>query len=651
MLRRIAVFPVVALAVLQAWPLLYGRYTWNLASIEPAYIFQAKVMSESFLMNSWNPLWYGGHPEKLLYQPAFLFTTVLSSYLVGGDIVRGYRILTFIAIILLPAALYMLVYSLTKSVKSSMLSSIFLISAPSLHGWIYQQPYNTPLHITVIALYGETPHILGLGLALITVALFHRACKEESKLLNIITPVLMALVMLTNLIAAVSMFVLLTAYSILDEPRAVKKLITYTILAYLLSIFTYDTEYINSLLAYSVGTGGAAITVPTAALTIITLGITYAIAKTIQTRLNNQLLAYSFLLLMIFMLVALINKMLNIFLLPQPVRYGPEIDIQLAMLVSTIITIPKPSKDKWKKITPIAITLVILLISYSYQLPQEWKLLRSGDKTIENSPEYKVAKELEKLLDNRFSPRAYATGSIAFWLNNFAEIPQLRGGYDVAGSRNPLWNHIVYLVNTNPNETLSTLWLKAYNIKYIAVDTPQANTPYKDYLHPEKFQKLKKIKDIDGVIIYEIPLENEQPIQLIKNMDEYPVINNVLDMRNLLSYLELTRYDSEAKLSYSIISDNLIDIEIKHLEKNHNIIFKSNYDPRWTLIANGKEIKPEKIGPNFMLFRINNLEGEHVRLTLKYSNDIVSLSFDTIAPITFSILFLYLILTKRKLTY
>jgi len=640
---------ILALSTLQAWPLLSGSYTWNLASIEPAYIFQARVMRDNFLMDGWNPLWYGGHPEKLMYQPAFLFTTIISSYLVGGDIARGYRITTLIALVLLPVALYVLVYSMTGSAKLSMLSSIFLISAPSLHGFLYQQPYSTPLHITVIALYGETPHILGLGLALITFAMFHRAYKEENRILNIITPMLMALVMLTNLIATVSMIVFLTAYSILNGIKAVKKLIIYTALAYLLSIFTYDPEYINALLAYGIEDRGAEITVPIAVFIIIMLGISYAIAKTIQARLNNQLLSYSFLLFMVFMFVALGNRNLGLVLLPQPVRYGPELDIQLAMLTSGLIAVPKPSKQRLRRIAPTLAVLTILLAAYSYQLPQEWNLLRNGDSIIENSTEYKVAKELEKLLDNQFGPRVYATGSIAFWLNNFAETPQLRGGYDqVSGAKNPLWRHITYLINTSPNATLTKLWLQAYNIKYIAVDTPRAKTPYKDYLYPEKFQNLKKIKEIEGVIIYEIPLKNEHPIQLVKHADKYPIIVNVLDLENLMSYIEITTNGDEQNLSYKIVSSNLIEIEIKQLQKGHDIIFKADYDPRWALIYDGEEIKPEKIGPNFTVFTINQLEGERVKLTLKYSNDLIDSSFDIIAITMLFVIPFYNILVKRK---
>ncbi|MEM2261833.1 MAG: hypothetical protein QXK24_05215, partial [Ignisphaera sp.] len=96
---------VVAIAVVQSYPLFYGKYTWNTGSIESAYIVQSRILFENLPLPGWSPLWYGGHPFKLSYSPGFLYVVGLASLLLRVDIIEAYRRITALTLLSLPLAI------------------------------------------------------------------------------------------------------------------------------------------------------------------------------------------------------------------------------------------------------------------------------------------------------------------------------------------------------------------------------------------------------------------------------------------------------------------------------------------------------------------------------------------------------------------
>ncbi|MEM2221283.1 MAG: hypothetical protein QXU34_05925 [Ignisphaera sp.] len=626
---------VVAIAVIQSYPLFYGKYTWNTGSIESAYIVQSRILFENLPLPGWSPLWYGGHPFKLSYSPGFLYVVGLASLLLRVDIIEAYRRITALTLLSLPLAIYFFTYSLSRSTHVGFLSSILYLSFPSLHRSIYSNLSAPPFpdQVTLVGLYGETPHLLGLVLALTSATLFYQYIVFRRRLLLVAATFTIALVNLVNLIAAVSLLIILLVIVVLSDWSIFKKFIASYLLGLGLCLFVYDYEYIHALVKYAQSTAiGQNITVPHIFPIIFILSSTYALAKVMETKTRTKSLPITLLLTTTFLLVVIFNKFMSIQLLPQAVRYNPEFDISLYSFSATLLV---TIFNKLRRSRYIAIMLVLIIAMYFYVqgLPHAWDMLRIGDQRIMSSLEKKVADEVSSLPGDLFGPRIYCTGSIAFWLNVFTDKPQVRGGYDVAGSINPMWAHIAYFINTSPNSTLSIKWLKAFNVRYVVVDLPSAHLPYKDYKHPYKFEdKLDIVKEVDGVKIYEVPLSDPRPIQLIKKVDNPPLIKDIHNLKELQTYLDLVENSScSSKLDYRIISTNSIEAHIGELKDDCYLLFKVNYDDRWKAYLNASELRPNPIGPGFMFYDLSGIRGA-VKIDITYSGEnIVDWIFNTLS--------------------
>jgi hypothetical protein len=629
---------VVTLAVIQAYPLFYGKYTWNTGSIEIAYIIQAKTLYENFPLTGWNPAWYGGYPFKLSYPPAFLYIVCLASTLVGGDVAEAYRRVTFTTLILLPLAIYFFMYSLSRSNTTGFLSSIVYLSTPSLHRLIYTYPAVPPYpdHVTLIGLYGETPHLLGLTLAIITSTLFQQYIESHRRIFWITMTFMIALVNLVNFIAAVSLLIILFSQAILSDWNSFKKFVTSYILGSGLCLFVYDLEYLNALISYGRLTMQRyVLTIPHAVLIILILSLGYGLARYLKSKTYRGALSTTLLLTVIFLLIVLFNRFLRIELLPQAIRYNPEFDISFYSLSTTIITAVLSKFKKYGK-TIITVLIVIAFYLYVQGLPHAWVMLRMGDQEITNSLEMNVTKFIDTLPGDMFAPRVYATGSIAFWLNMFTDKPQVRGGFDeVSGSINSMWAHISYFVNKNSNTTLSALWLEAFNVRYIIVDFPSAKLPYKDYEYPEKFEnKLNLVKEIDGVVIYEVLLKNPGLLQLVRKVEDIPLLTRIDDLYGLMNYLKLVREEEcNAVLEYKVVSRNMIEVKIDGLKEDCLLLFKVNYDSRWRAYIDGYELAPHKIGPGFTYYDLTGIK-DTARIKLEYKMlEFIDILFDILSVV------------------
>ncbi|MEM2225284.1 MAG: hypothetical protein QXR47_04170 [Candidatus Caldarchaeum sp.] len=642
---------VAVFSAIQCAPMFLGRITWNTSSIEVAHITQAKLLAMHWPTPGWNPLWYGGHPFKLAYHPMFLFIVNAAAIILNTGVIEAYRRVAAFSLILLPVAVYFFVYSLSRSASAGFLTSIVLIGAQSIHSTILTYPHTAtaPSHVTVLALYGETPHILGLGLAFIAAALYNQYISSGRKMLGLATTLTIALVLLTNLVAAVSLTVLLLVLALISGWEEFKKLVVAYVFGLGVCLFAYDHEYLQALLAY-IGSGSESrpITAPDVALIIaliiIILLTAYALAKTVQKKTKDKLIPSAMMLSIVFTLVVVFYKFMGIELLPQAgrYRYGPEFDAAVIMLAVT--SAYKLAQKSEKIVVVMSGTIVFAGLLYLQTLPAVWTMLRPGDSVVANSLEMKTIDYIKSLPGDVFGPRVYATGSIAFWLNVYADKPQVRGGFDTAGAVTPMWSHITYLVNTSPNGSLAVSWLRAFNVRYVVVDMPSAPLPYKDYKHPEKFENLlPTLKQIDGIKIYETD-SDLKALKLVKKPRTIPVIKDVLDFYGLHNYLLLVEDKCDATLQYHAMSNNLIEARVDNLTEDCILLFKTNHDHRWRAYVNGRELRPEIIGPNFMYFDLAAVRGP-AEVKIKYMGEdmidwvfnALSLAFLTAAILNYTV--------------
>jgi hypothetical protein len=288
-------------------------------------------------------------------------------------------------------------------------------------------------------------------------------------------------------------------------------------------------------------------------------------------------------------------------LLPQPNRYLLEMDMGTALFLSwgVLLLIEKIlPKLVWAKgILYTLITISILYLPLRY-VNQVWNLTQPHQDITQTS-EYRVASWLK---DNTYGERIYASGTTAFWLNTFTNIPQLRGGND--GVANPWILHGVYQINTGENapkgkEGLPAIdWLRAFNVSYLVVNTPSSPVVYHDFLFPERFLQIAGVEEIDkvgGDVIYQVPLVQPSLAQAVSQAD----FENLTEPKNAVDVDAIGRYVNyidgssfkEAQFDWTGIGQAVIKADLGEKE---GIAVQVTYDPGWHASVGSKKIPLKK---------------------------------------------------------
>lgn len=196
----------------------------------------------------------------------------------------------------------------------------------------------------------------------------------------------------------------------------------------------------------------------------------------------------------------------------------------------------------------------------------------------------------------------FATGSTAFWLDAFADVPQVRGGAD-QGATNPWWAHATYQIVSGEDAEISLMWLRALNVSYTVVNYPDSRDFYKDYKFPGKFEeRLKEVYNQAGDVIYEVTLRQPLLAQVVNKASFLGLrrLESAVDKEALRKYVDYI--DSPfcpASLTYT--SETPDEIVIKaNLEEGEAVGVQITYDPGWKAVCNGQPVKIEQDALGFM---------------------------------------------------
>lgn len=154
---------------------------------------------------------------------------------------------------------------------------------------------------------------------------------------------------------------------------------------------------------------------------------------------------------------------------------------------------------------------VFILLIFLWGLAVKNLVLNRFQKQIESSVEYKTGLVLTQLMKGQptkqVASKVFLSGTTAFWLNAFFDLPQVRGGKD-QGSVNPNWRKVVWEVREGEEAEESYRQLKQFGVSYLVVHTLASKEYYHDFADPQKFEGtplFKKIYDQDGDRIYVLP--------------------------------------------------------------------------------------------------------------------------------------------------
>ncbi len=310
----------------------------------------------------------------------------------------------------------------------------------------------------------------------------------------------------------------------------------------------------------------------------------------------------------LFLLVAAMYYYFDYNLVTQPNRYLHEAQIGtvtlIAMGMTYLIDNARATDHEEERFTKhlmiiIGIFTFIFGLSFNYLKNPHWII---EPQTMERSSEKEIAQRLDQIVDADKGERVYLTGTPAFWLNVFSDVPQIRGGADNA-QPSPWWADASYVINKSDNEELTQAWLNLLNVKYILVNYPDSGTYYIDYENFERFDDWPIVDKFTegGLKLYEVPESNISLFTVLNTNDLEKA--KTLDKNDSESVIELAKLLNSAdnsRLHYEKLSAGKYNLMIDDLSSSETIVFKMNADERWQADINENQYDIETIGPNYM---------------------------------------------------
>lgn len=589
-------------------PLYGGDFTRHRGSIEAAFISDARFIVENFPDLSWNPLWYLGFPFEWFYTPLLPAAVAILGKLID-NVPMAYRVIAAAGYALGPPAVYIATLEVARSRAAAWLAAIAFVFVPSLS---YVLPglhadgaafsgaaLPPPWRLMALVEYGEGPHVLSLSLALLALAACLRHVREPSAGRLAVAVALTVAVAMTNLIGllGVAVFVGLLPASERLGGRAedrYARVFVIGVLAALLSTSWYSVGFIRAVLGFSTPGGSEGGTVYLF-LPLLLVAALAAVAW-LDRRLPDGLgLALGWLLAFGAILVA--RQFGGVALAPQPIRYALELDAAAAIALgigAAAMIRAFTTRTSARLAEPAAALALTLLVG----VPGAggWMAVRDRlepEAAWTSWSERRVALWLsENLLPGE---RAYLTGGHAFWLNAFADVPQVRGGVDFAFT-NPWWAHVTYQVNVGADAGIATLWMQALPVRYIVVPGPSSSEIYRDFADVRKFDgRLPAVFDEHSVRIYEVPRVGD-PNLVVARVADLKAPTSAVDADAVAAYV---RRIAEGRAPTSMERRGLGTWRaVVDVADGEALLLRQAYDTGWRAWVDGRaaEVRSDPIG-------------------------------------------------------
>jgi hypothetical protein len=465
---------------------------------------------------------------------------------IGGDIPQAYRLVAASGYALGLPALYLAARELTGSRRAALLGAGAFLLLPSLTyafpairidgSGLSGTPVPPPWRLVALVEYGEGPHVLSLSVALLGVAATLRYLRARSAFRLAVAVVALVAVALTNLIGAFGVAIFIFGIAIANGPAASfsdkwSGLWKLGLLTVLFSLGWYSLGFMR---AFSQPGGGDTASFYVA-LPLVALAAVIAVAALPLKRLPPGM-DVAVLWLLVLGAIVVLKQVFGIGIAPQPIRYSLELDAAFAIGLGIVLAalIERVSSRRLARGLLGAVAAVAFVaVGTPAWLGIQTRL--APDANWRDWSERRVALWLAANL--RPGERAFLSGDHAFWLNVFADVPQVRGGQDFAAV-DPWPAHAAFQISSGPDAAISRIWLQALSVRYLVVTTPSSSEVFHDFTNPAKFDgMLPVVFDERGVRIYEVPLAGDPRAVVVSSAADLRAPTDGIDRPALESYV------------------------------------------------------------------------------------------------------------------
>ena len=175
---------------------------------------------------------------------------------------------------------------------------------------------------------------------------------------------------------------------------------------------------------------------------------------------------------------------------------------------------------------------------------------------------------------------------MAYWLNNFSDVPQVSGGFD-PGTPMPQDRTALKTISETASPETTLLWLRAFAADLAVVGGPKTRAPFRTFHAPERFDKFARKVWSDGDdFIYLIPRRSRSLAQVVRRGD-------TAEIERYVSALE---DDSLPKASFAWQGAHSAIVDAP-VPPGDVLSIQITYNPGWRTTVNGSPRRIEKDGP------------------------------------------------------
>jgi hypothetical protein len=291
-----------------------------------------------------------------------------------------------------------------------------------------------------------------------------------------------------------------------------------------------------------------------------------------------------------------------------------ELDLTFCFLIVLLVCDAMEKLHRWKRAVFLIAGCVVVMQAVT------WKLFISAliqPVNIERTIEYRVAHWLGGHVGDG---RAYATGSISFWMAAFSDVPQMGGGADQGLPTETLRTafRTIYghpMAPPDPDGSLALLWLRAYGVDLAVVGGPGSLEYFKLYRNPQKFERIaKNIWHVGDDAIYEVPRRSGSLAHVVSFTDTVqhsPAAgDDVVEVRRYVNATESDEFPAAA-FHWTDRHQATIDAVVR---KNQVVSVQMEYHDGWHAFVEGRE-RPVRADGLGLITVQPNCDGRcHIRL-------------------------------------
>ena len=587
-----ALLLLAAVNIYIALPLFRLEYSQYMGSLDGVYIAMARYMRGHWDSLNWFSWWYAGMPFANVYQPIFHACVAAWSQVSGLSVARSYHFTSALFYCLGALTLYALIRRLAGSSLSALWGGLaYSLISPTailaremgrdIGGWW------RPNRLHSMLAYSDVPHMAAVALVPLALLCLDRAREKPTWVRIWLASLAFALVLLTNIPGAIGLSLAIIAYAFSYGRSswgvaAGALLLGYAMTAYFIPPSTLLTvlESTQQIHPANRFTSWHALYAALAAACGFAIG---------RLRARTELRFAAFYTLLAGG-ITLSWFWARLTVLAQPNRFYLELELAVILLLALLFS-------RHELVGHLLMVVLILACGMQVRSWRRAAMEWARPIDITQKSEYKVARWLH---ENAKGERVFATGSAAFWLNAFADSPQVLGCCDQGMLLNQARGAYYMMSQDFATAANVTTWLQAFGAHYVAVHGAHSTEIYKIFRNPRIFDGyLEQVYRDGDDAIYLVPSGTGGLAHAVRASDI--VIRppeNGLDIAPLVAYARAMAEPNAIAAEWRAANQLAVRGTLRAGEV---VSVQIAYHLGWQATQNGRSIAITKDGMGFMV--------------------------------------------------